>query len=774
MVKKFKKKKFLFIIPALLILIFIIFFFNICKINISNLLNNKYCGDGFRIELIRFVKSNKEIYSYIEGTIRYITYKTDFIIPHSKYVQLFNNNDLNSKITDKEFPYSIESIINNDNFFIGKKNFHDHYETIDWKRSHGGNHNLKFNENNFINENNIQNLKLVWSYQGIKEKDIKNLWKQNIQSNPIVINKKIISVFPDFFVRAFEAATGKLLWEIKIREEMPNRRGMLGETDNTGEYLYISFGNFMYKINAQNGNIIKNFGKNSSIKVDTLVAPSIYKNQLIIINKSNIEIFDKNTGSKLSKINYHDDKNFLNGNVWGGSAFDKDKGIIFLATGNPFPTTYGVKRKGHNNRSNSVIAIDLINQKILWSFQETSHDLWNLDIPSPPILHNIKFDKGIIESVIVPTKAGNTLILERNSGKLVYGAYYKKVPMSDIPGEKNSPQQLYIKKPERFSKIEFDYQDFNKLSKDKQNEISEKIKNSKFGWYEPPSFNKDLITFGIHGGAQWQGAALDPINQYLYIPVNNVPWRLKLNMSSIESTIPNIPKEFKAAQNFYNSKCASCHGSFRNGKFDKDLDKLINDIPSLVGIFFKDKNYNTNIFSASNIEKIHKNNLLITDQDINNLKNYFYWWDKKIYKEKKIIINGDYRTISQFLTSDDLPASNPPWGYIAKLDIVTGKILYKSPIGFIENNLIGTTIFGGIAINGGNLIFANGTEDGKAYVLKADNGEILWTFQMEAAGSAPPTIFNIDNKQYVSFLATGGGYYSYKKKGSTLYTFSIN
>jgi quinoprotein glucose dehydrogenase len=530
----------------------------------------------------------------------------------------------------------------------------------------------------------------------------------------------------------------------------------------------------MYKINAQNGNIIKNFGKNSSIKVDTLVAPSIYKNQLIIINKSNIEIFDKNTGSKLSKINYHDDKNFLNGNVWGGSALDKDKGIIFLATGNPFPTTYGVKRKGHNNRSNSVIAIDLINQKILWSFQETSHDLWNLDIPSPPILHNIKFDKGIIESVIVPTKAGNTLILERNSGKLVYGAYYKKVPMSDIPGEKNSPQQLYIKKPERFSKIEFDYQDFNKLSKDKQNEINEKIKNSKFGWYEPPSFNKDLITYGIHGGAQWQGAALDPINQYLYIPVNNVPWRLKLNMSSIESTIPNIPKEFKAAHNFYNSKCASCHGSFRNGKFDKDLDKLINDIPSLVGIIFKDKNYNTKIFSTMNIEKIHKNNLLITDQDVNNLKNYFYWWDKKIYEEKKIIINGDYRTISQFLTSDDLPASNPPWGYIAKLDIVTGKILYKSPIGFIENNLIGTTIFGGIAINGGNLIFANGTEDGKAYVLKADNGEILWTFQMEAAGSAPPTIFNIDNKQYVSFLATGGGYYSYKKKGSTLYTFSIN
>jgi isocitrate dehydrogenase len=79
-------------------------------------------------------------------------------------VQFFNNNDLNYKITDKEFPYSIESIINNDNFFIGKKNFHDHYETIDWKRSHGGNHNLKFNENSVLRhifENGLAKTKYI-------------------------------------------------------------------------------------------------------------------------------------------------------------------------------------------------------------------------------------------------------------------------------------------------------------------------------------------------------------------------------------------------------------------------------------------------------------------------------------------------------------------------------------------------------------------------------------------------------------------------------------
>ena len=44
---------------------------------------------------------------------------------------------------------------------------------------------------------------------------------------------------------------------------------------------------------------------------------------------------------------------------------------------------------------------------------------------------------------------------------------------------------------------------------------------------------------------------------------------------------------------------------------------------------------------------------------------------------------------------------------------------------------------------------------------------------MEAAGSAPPILYNIKEKQYVSFLSTGGAYHNYKKRGSTIYTFSL-
>ena len=71
------------------------------------------------------------------------------------------------------------------------------------------------------------------------------------------------------------------------------------------------------------------------------------------------------------------------------------------------------------------------------------------------------------------------------------------------------------------------------------------------------------------------------------------------------------------------------------------------------------------------------------------------------------------------------------------------------------------------------IIFANGTEDGFAYALDANTGEELWKFQMGASGSSPPIIFVHKEKQYVSFLSTGGMYHDYKNKDSTIYTFSI-
>ena len=63
-----------------------------------------------------------------------------------------------------------------------------------------------------------------------------------------------------------------------------------------------------------------------------------------------------------------------------------------------------------------------------------------------------------------------------------------------------------------------------------------------------------LITYGLHGGALWPGAAIDPINQYLFIPVNNIPWILR-NLIFSKEAFTSFPDEIKSYHDIYIKKC---------------------------------------------------------------------------------------------------------------------------------------------------------------------------------------------------------------------------
>ena len=101
----------------------------------------------------------------------------------------------------------------------------------------------------------------------------------------------------------------------------------------------------------------------------------------------------------------------------------------------------------------------------MWSFQETIHDIWNLDIASPPILTSIYKDKNYIDVVVAPSKTGNTLILDRLSGKPIFEYKLEKVETSLIPGERTSPYQPNISIPEPFENIFFEKDDVRKSFK---------------------------------------------------------------------------------------------------------------------------------------------------------------------------------------------------------------------------------------------------------------------------------------------------------------------
>ena len=706
------------------------------------------------------------------------SFKRNYLGGSNQDILSFENNSnlLENRKDLAKYKYE-KGLINKENNQLSK--FNDNEQIIEnssWTRSHGGNWNTHFSNSNLINKKNIKKLNLIWKRTTIKKENFKSDYRQNIQVNPIVLNNKLIYVTPDWRVEALDGVSGKKIWDIQSVFQ-PSRRGIVGYVDkDKGEYLFIPIGGRIYKIDAKDGKLVKSFGDKGSISSLTIVAPMIHNDSLVSVSiRRAVEVFDINSGIKKFQISVHGERNFSGGAPWGGAALDKTKGIVYIVTGNPLPSLYGVNRPGENKNTSSIVAFDLKERNILWAFQDVNHDLWDYDIASPPIIHNLEIEGKLFETVIALTKTGNVILLDRNNGKPIFDLRYRKAPISDVPNEITSKYQLDLEKPEKFSKVDFDKNDFDKLSSEKIEQIEKIIKESKIGWFEAPSFKKDLIIFGLHGGAQWPGGAIDANKHELFIPTNNVPWKLRLYLQSMEQPYKNFIKDQKTLKVYYEN-CASCHGKNRNGIKNKSGEKLTKYVPSLVGLSGKmsdalfGKKYFDKKFELAHPEKFK-------DLDLNKLKLLFTEWDNHLYENKLIRVENNVYSWTQFLTDDDLPASNPPWGYIAKINLTSGNLEWKKPIGkkMINNEWIetGSTIFGGVALNKSGVLFVTGTSDNYVYGIDADSGKELWNYKMEASGSAPPILYEIDGRQYLSIISTGGAYNDYKEKGSTIYTFSI-
>lgn len=131
-----------------------------------------------------------------------------------------------------------------------------------------------------------------------------------------------------------------------------------------------------------------------------------------------------------------------------------------------------------------------------------------------------------------------------------------------------------------------------------------------------------------------------------------------------------------------------------------------------------------------------------------------------------------YHEWDSFVDNNGLPAIKPPWGSITALNLNSGKIIWTRPFGIIKElekeGIYNTGSFNraGLTATAGDLLFASGTEDNMFRVFNSVNGEELWSYQMESAGSAPPTIYEFENKQYILVPA-------YEKEGKKVYAFSL-
>jgi len=123
-------------------------------------------------------------------------------------------------------------------------------------------------------------------------------------------------------------------------------------------------------------------------------------------------------------------------------------------------------------------------------------------------------------------------------------------------------------------------------------------------------------------------------------------------------------------------------------------------------------------------------------------------------------------TMGPFYSPLNLPCQQPPWGYVAGVDLTTGKTVYQHVNGTVRDLSgplslpfeMGVPGIGGPIVTAGGVAFLSGTLDYYVRGYDLRTGEQLWRARLPAGGQATPSTYRgADGRQYLIVVAGGHG-----------------
>lgn len=634
--------------------------------------------------------------------------------------------------------------------------------TADWPRSLGGPTSNRFSELTQINRENVASLEVAWTYHA-------GDGAANIQCNPIVVGGVLYTPTPGRNIAAIDAATGRELWRFSPstilgkESNSPARRGLLywkGDENNPPRLL-LGDGRWLLALDPATGNPLAQFGEGgkAAVPAGTTVAGAVYQHVLVLPGYgADVYGYDVRTGKALWTFETRAAPGEFGGetwskresgaNCWGGMAMDESRGIAFVATGSPKPNYFGMGHKGDNLFSNCVLALDALTGKRLWHFQEIRHDVWDWDIPAPPNLVKVRRHGLEVDAVAQVTKAGNTLLLDRVTGKPLYDFRLVKVDSHGLPGDETAPYQPAPELPQPFARSAYTEADLPTLPGSRE-AVLPAFQRSNHGPYPSIDEARPTLLFNIHGGAEWTGAAADS-KGFLYVTSNEIPWSITCFRD--DDPAPQSPPT--AGEQVYQTLCVACHGADRRG---------VGHAPPLRGL-----RHRMGEEEIRAILKAGRNSMpplpFLSEEQLRPLTDFLLCKDRQGPPPKPN--NSAAWTFSGFvklLDPNGYPACTPPWGTLNCIDLNTGKTAWSVPLGeYSELTAKGVPVtgqenFGGAAVTASGLVFVSGTRDQKIRAFDAASGRELWSHVLPFHGTAPPAVYEVKGRQYVVVPATGGG-----------------
>ena len=128
---------------------------------------------------------------------------------------------------------------------------------------------------------------------------------------------------------------------------------------------------------------------------------------------------------------------------------------------------------------------------------------------------------------------------------------------------------------------------------------------------------------------------------------------------------------------------------------------------------------------------------------------------------KNSVTGGPY---GRFWNPDNrIPCSAPPFGELVAVNVHTGDVAWRVPLGFVEEleakgiKNTGSLTLGGSLATASGLVFIGATGDKRFRAFDARTGKELWAGVIDAdAKAAPMTFQGRDGRQYVVIMAGGG------------------
>jgi glucose dehydrogenase len=441
---------------------------------------------------------------------------------------------------------------------------------------------MKYSTLKQITPANVAKLKQAWTYDtgdpagGFRGWEITPIVVSNVMYFP-TSGKKIV---------ALNAETGSEIWKVDLTTLGVTGAGAKygvsywpGDGKAAPRIVVATNDGFLLQLDAKTGKLFTAFGKNGlvDLKVGIMekfggaytpgATPAIYKNLAILSPTTGEQgryglpgdprAFDLTTGKEVWRFHTVPQPGELNFGVWGENGWqdrrgpgswvpmtvDNERGLVFVALGNATDQNYGGSRPGSDLYATSVVALEAATGKLKWYYQMTHHDIYDWDANAPPTLIEVNKDGQKIPAIAQSTKQGYMFILDRLTGKPVFGAEERPVPQSDAPGESSSATQPYPLKPVPISRVSMTRDEVSKISAETAKTCQAQFdKAVQMGPNTPYLMVPSLVFPSSEGGGSWSGASFDPTSGLIYVNTRSLGTMAVLQPMTSSGVLPSYAK----------------------------------------------------------------------------------------------------------------------------------------------------------------------------------------------------------------------------------------